>query len=157
MAAARETSRARATQDRRRRRVRVVLFIMALLVLFVARPVSHHARAAGLLAAFSDTKAKPVVTEELITIAVPESPAGPARTVKARIFSPPGTPAGAPVDRPAVVLVHGVQYLGIEEPRLQRFARSIVGAGLVVVTPQVDELADYAVSPRSIETVGATI
>ncbi len=157
MAAARETSRARATQDRRRHRVRVVLFIMALLVLFVARPVSHHARAAGLLAAFSDTKAKPVVTEELITIAVPESPAGPARTVKARIFSPPGTPAGAPVDRPAVVLVHGVQYLGIEEPRLQRFARSIVGAGLVVVTPQVDELADYAVSPRSIETVGATI
>ena len=32
-----------------------------------------------------------------------------------------------------------------------------MSAGLVVVTPQVDELADYAVSPRSIETVGATV
>jgi pimeloyl-ACP methyl ester carboxylesterase len=55
------------------------------------------------------------------------------------------------------VLVHGVQHLGIEEPRLQRFARSIVNAGIVVLTPQVDELADYRVSPTSIETVGAAI
>ena len=85
---------------------------------------------------------------------MPASPAGAARTVKARMFSPPG---GSPKDRPAVVLVHGVQYLGIEEPRLQRFARSVVSAGIVVLTPQVDELADYEVSARSIETVGATI
>ena len=131
-----------------------MIFLAALLGIFLARPVAHHARAAGLLVAFSDTNGKPVVTEELITIDVPASPAGPARSVKARIFSPPG---GSASDRPAVVLVHGVQYLGIEEPRLQRFARSIVGAGLVVLTPQVDELADYAVSKRSIETVGAAI
>ena len=157
MAVAKQKSEARAVRDRRRARARVVLFVMAVLVIFLARPVAHHARAAGLLVAFSDTKGKPEVTEEVITIDVPESPAGPARTVKARIFSPPGSPAGGAVDRPAVVLVHGVQYLGIEEPRLQRFARSIVSAGLVVVTPQVDELADYAVSPRSIETVGATV
>ena len=55
------------------------------------------------------------------------------------------------------MLVHGVQYLGIEEPRLQRFAKSVVSAGIVVLTPQVDELADYEVSARSIETVGAAI
>jgi dienelactone hydrolase len=70
------------------------------------------------------------------------------------MFSPPG---GTPMNRPAVVLVHGVQYLGIEEPRLQRFAKSVVSAGIVVLTPQVDELADYHVSARSIETVGASI
>ena len=92
--------------------------------------------------------------EELLTIDVPASASGPARTVKARMFSPPG---GSPENRPAVVLVHGVQYLGIEEPRLQRFAKSVVSAGLVVLTPQVDELADYRVSPASIETVGAAI
>jgi dienelactone hydrolase len=140
--------------DTRRRRTRFVLFFAALVGIFLARPVAHHARATSLLVAFSDPKAKPAVTEELITIDVPASPAGPARTVKARIFSPPGSTPG---DRPAVVLVHGVQYLGIEEPRLQRFAKSIVSAGIVVLTPQVDELADYAVSPRSIETVGAAI
>lgn len=129
-------------------------FVMAVIALFLARPASHHARATTLLMAFSDTKTKPVVEEELLTIDVPASAAGPARTVKARMFSPPG---GTPKDLPAVVLVHGVQYLGIEEPRLQRFARSVVSAGIVVLTPQVDELADYAVSARSIETVGASI
>ncbi len=142
------------SRERRRTRARVVLFVIALVVCFVARPAAHHARATTLLLSFSDPKAKPEVTEELLTIDVPASPAGAARTVKARMFSPPG---GTPKDRPAVVLVHGVQYLGIEEPRLQRFAKSIVSAGIVVLTPQVDELADYEVSARSIETVGASI
>ncbi|MDB4933789.1 MAG: hypothetical protein JWP87_761 [Labilithrix sp.] len=130
------------------------MFVIAVVVSFVARPASHHARATTLLMSFSDPKAKPEVVEEVLAIDVPASPAGPARTVKARMFSPPG---GTPKDRPAVVLVHGVQYLGIEEPRLQRFAKSVVSAGIVVLTPQVDELADYEVSARSIETVGASI
>jgi dienelactone hydrolase len=144
----------RVRHEARRRRARMSFFVMAVVALFLARPAAHHARATTLLMAFSDAKAKPAVVEELLTIDVPASPAGPARTVKARMFSPPG---GTPKDVPAVVLVHGVQYLGIEEPRLQRFAKSVVSAGLVVLTPQVDELADYAVSARSIETVGASI
>ena len=72
-------------REKRRRRARLALFLMALLGIFLARPVSHHARAAGLLMAFSDPKSKPDVTEELITIDVPSSPAGAARTVKARL------------------------------------------------------------------------
>lgn len=144
----------RGTDQRRRRRLRSFLFVAALLVLFLARPAAHHARATELLLTFSDPRSKPLVTEEVVSIDVPASKAGAARTVKARIFAPPGATAA---DHPAVVLVHGVQYLGIEEPRLQRFAKSIVSAGIVVMTPQVDELADYAVSPRSIETVGAAI
>jgi dienelactone hydrolase len=138
----------------RRGRARVVMFVMAVLAVFLAGPAAQHARATTLLLSFSDPQAKPVVTEELLTIDVPASKAFAARTVKARMFSPPG---GTPKDRPAVVLVHGVQYLGIEEPRLQRFAKSVVSAGIVVLTPQVDELADYEVSARSIETVGAAI
>jgi dienelactone hydrolase len=130
------------------------MFVMAVLAIFLAGPAAHHARATTLLMSFSDPKATPEVIEEELTVDVPASPAGAARTVKARLFSPPG---GTPKDRPAVVLVHGVQYLGIEEPRLQRFAKSIVSAGIVVLTPQVDELADYEVSARSIETVGAAI
>jgi acetyl esterase/lipase len=143
-----------AATKRRRGKSKLVILVLALLTIFFARPAAHHARATSLLVTFSDTKGKPVVTEEELTIDVPASPSGPARTVKARMYAPPGASAA---DRPAVVLVHGVQYLGIEEPRLQRFARSIVSGGLVVLTPQVDELADYQVSPRSIETVGASI
>ncbi|MBS2019731.1 MAG: hypothetical protein JST00_43110 [Deltaproteobacteria bacterium] len=142
-----------AAGERKRRRSRLALFVLAVLAILLARPASHHVRATQLLLAFSDANAKPDVTEELVEIAVPRTPTTEARKVKARIFSPPG----ATTATPAVVLVHGVQRLGIEEPRLQRFARSIVSAGIVVMTPQVDELADYAVSARSIETVGAAI
>ena len=141
-------------REKKRRRARGLLLVLAVVGIFLARPVSHHARAAGLLAAFSDPKSKSEVTEELISIDVPASTAGAARSVRARLYSSPGATAR---NCPAVVLVHGVQYLGIEEPRLQRFARSIASAGLVVLTPQVDELADYNVSPRSLETVGAAI
>ena len=147
---------ARAARERTalRGRWRRWLFVVAVLAFFLAPPAAHHVRATSLLMTFSDAKAKPEVVEELLTIDVPASGSTPARTVKARMFSPPG---GSPKDLPAVVLVHGVQYLGIEEPRLQRFAKSVVSAGLVVLTPQVDELADYHVSPRSIDTVGAAI
>ena len=137
----------------RRRRSRLVMFVLAMIAILVARPASHHVRATKLLMAFSDPNEKPVVTEQVTTVTVPASAASEERIVKARIFSPPD----ASVSTPAVVLVHGVQHLGIEEPRLQRFARSIVSAGIIVMTPQIDELADYAVSRRSIDTVGATI
>lgn len=150
---------ARAVRDgqalRRRHRMRLVIFFLSLLAVVAARPAAHHARATRLLVTFSDPNDKPAVLEEVVSLEVvaPGPDAAPPRTVKARIFSPPDATSATP----AVVLVHGVQYLGIEEPRLQRFARSIVNAGLIVMTPQVDELADYHVSPRSIETVGAAI
>jgi dienelactone hydrolase len=140
--------------EKKRGRTRLALFVIAVMAILLARPAAHHARATSLLLTFSDSKANPEVTDELLTIDVPASKMGPARSVKARMFLPPG---GSPENRPCVVLVHGVQYLGIEEPRLQRFAKSIVSAGIVVLTPQVDELADYHVSPTSIETVGAAI
>ncbi|MBX3188832.1 MAG: hypothetical protein KF819_17570 [Labilithrix sp.] len=139
---------------RRRGRTRIVLFLVTVFAVVFARPASHHARAARLLVTFSDTEAKPEIVEEMTTVEVPASDAGPARTVKARMFAPPGADRRA---LPATVLVHGVQYRGIEEPRLQRFARSVASAGLVVFTPQIDELADYHVAPRAIDIVGASI
>src|SRR5205823_3807992 len=54
-----------------------------------------------------------------------------------------------------IVLAHGVHRLGIEEPRLQRFARAIAASGVVVMTPEIAELTDYRVDPRSIDTLGA--
>lgn len=129
-------------------------FGLAVLVVLLVRPVAHHVRALLLLLAFSDARANQVVREETLTLAVPASAQGPARHVAARLYAPPGDDLAG---LPAVVLVHGVQYMGIEEPRLQRFAKAIVRAGIVVLTPQIDELADYQVSARSIETVGAAI
>lgn len=143
----------RGSDGRRARTARLLVFLFGLLVVIAARPATYHARAAKLLVSFSDSSRTPEVVERMLELDVPASARGAARKVKARRFEPPD----ATFDTPAVVLVHGVQYRGIEEPRLLRFARSIASAGIVVVTPQIDELADYHVSPRSIETVGAAV
>lgn len=56
--------------------------------------------------------------------------------------------------RAALLLVHGVQYKGIHEPRLVRFARALASEGILVVTPELPELADYRIDPRSIDRIG---
>lgn len=142
-----------------RRRLRTVVFVVAVFVILLARPTAHHARAASLLMAFSDPTATPAISEERLTF--PRSAGAPERTggahddgeqVPARLYIPKGVS-----NPPGVVLVHGVHHRGIEEPRLERFARAVAGSGVVVMTPAVEELSDYKVAPRSIGTVGAAI
>ena len=121
---------------------RVLVFVLAALVLFFARPAAQHARAAGLLRSLSDASAHAAVAEERFTF---------GDGIPARLYSPRG---GA---KHGVVLVHGVHHLGIEEPRLERFARALASAGVVVMTPAVKELSDYKVAPHSIDTIGAAV
>ncbi len=129
------------------RRSWLALLALGLLVVLFHSPISRHVRAAALLARFEDTKAaQPVLDESLVSVPAPRGP------VRARLFRPPGRP-----DAPGVVLVHGVHYKGIDEPRLLRFARSIADAGVTVLAPEIAELADYHVDRRSIETVGASM
>lgn len=117
-----------------------------------AREADAHLRATSLLLHFADPKATGALAEygnhpleetrrELVL------PNG--RTVAARTYAPIGVS-----DAPGVIIVHGVHRLGIEEPRLQRFARSIAALGVRVLTPQVDEIAEYRIDPASIATIG---
>jgi dienelactone hydrolase len=134
---------------RRRHALRPVLLLLLAVVVLLVRPASHHVRATSLLLAFSDEKAKPAVTEERTSFTTPEG-----RTVAARWYFPASRRRG---ETPGVVMVHGVHNKGIDEPRLERFARAVAGAGVAVMTPSVEELSDYHVSPRSIDTVGAAV
>ncbi|MFO0763189.1 MAG: hypothetical protein U0359_42520 [Byssovorax sp.] len=113
------------------------------------RPVRQHVRATELLQRFSASEA-PRSPEAPVeeTLSIPALP-GP---VRARLYRPAGVS-----HPPAVVLVHGVHYKGIDEPRLVRFARAVAASGILVLTPEIEELADYHVDPRSIDTVGASI
>lgn len=124
-----------------KRMKRVLVFVLATLVVLLARPASQHARAAVLLRSFSDASAHGDVLEERFDFG----------GVSARLYTPRG---GA---KHGVVLVHGVHHLGIEEPRLERFARALAGAGVVVMTPAVKELSDYKVAPHSLDTIGAAV
>jgi pimeloyl-ACP methyl ester carboxylesterase len=129
------------------------LALLALLAgAFVAvRATVVHLRAASLLLRFADEGAQGAladfgrhgVREELASVRTSHGEA------RARVYTPEGA-----VDPPGVILVHGVHRLGIDEPRLMRFARSIAATGVVVLTPQIDEIADYRIDARSVETIG---
>jgi dienelactone hydrolase len=81
----------------------------------------------------------------------------PNGSARARVYEPATRNGGgrASSQRAGLVMVHGVHHLGMNEPRLVRFARSIASTGIVVLTPDVRELADYAVDAASVGTIGA--
>jgi dienelactone hydrolase len=138
-----------------------LLFASAGLVASV-RPLLFHVEAAGVLLRLESPKegAEPAtawglrdfdthaLTESEVTF---ETPSGSAR---ARLYEPAGGRA-APGHGAGLVMVHGVHHLGMDEPRLVRFARSIASTGIVVLTPDVRELADYAVDEKSVGTIGS--
>jgi pimeloyl-ACP methyl ester carboxylesterase len=58
-------------------------------------------------------------------------------------------------DAPAMVVLHGVHHLGIDEPRLRGFARALAEGCLKVLTPQLSSLVDYRIEPSAIDEIGA--
>jgi acetyl esterase/lipase len=57
-------------------------------------------------------------------------------------------------DAPAIVILHGVHRLGIDEPRLRALARALAQACIKVLTPKLASLVDHRVEPRAIEEIG---
>lgn len=115
--------------------------------------VESRWRATTLLLRFSGSTSKAAglgehrVNEEVVTSLT--SPSG--KPLRARLYVPDGV-----VDPPGLVMVHGIHRLGVDEPRLRNFARSMASAGVMVLTPHVDELADYRVDPASLDTISAS-
>ena len=75
----------------------------------------------------------------------------PASTgpVRARLYLPVEHP-----NAPALIVLHGVHYLGIDEPRLIAFATAMSACGLRVLTPELPDIKDYHIGPNSIATIG---
>ena len=81
-------------------------------------------------------------------LAIP-SASGP---VRARLYTPIEQPHA-----PALVVLHGVHYLGIDEPRLIAFATAMSACGLRVLTPELPDIKDYHVGANSIGTIGESV
>ncbi len=135
-----------------RRAFRFVAIALGLAILFGAQPAYTHARAAALLLRFTGDGSEPKglarfgmhdIAEEDTQV---ETPSGPRR---GRYYVPKDM-----TDAPGIVVCHGVHHLGIDEPRMQKFARAIASAGVVVLTPELKEIADYHIDPKSIHTIG---
>ncbi len=73
-----------------------------------------------------------------------------AGTVHAHLYTP-ATRANAP----GIVLVPGIHNLGMDEPRLVSFARSIAACGLRVMTPELPDSRDYRIQPSDLEAIGS--
>ena len=87
---------------------------------------------------------EPVKTTEL-TLTLPGG------VERARMYTPVNHP-----DAPGMVVVHGVHYLGMDEPRLEAFASAMAGCGLRVLTPELPDIKDYRIGASSIASIGDT-
>jgi dienelactone hydrolase len=54
---------------------------------------------------------------------------------------------------PALMVLHGVHYLGINEPRLMTFATAMASCGLQVLTPELPNIKDYHIDADSVRTI----
>ena len=87
---------------------------------------------------------EPVTATEL-TLPLPSGP------VRARLYTPTNHPYA-----PALVVLHGVHYLGMDEPRLVAFATAMSSCGLRVLTPELPGIKDYQVDAHTIPIIGDT-
>ena len=130
---------------------RIVWFLVSVLVGVAVYGLRFELASYSLLKHFADPSASgPLLrweTRQLTTeeVTIPTT-SGPMR---ARLYWPLG-----PAHPHGLVAVHGIHHLGMDEPRLVRFARAVASTGLAVLTPQIDSLADYHVDGGSIPMIG---
>ena len=139
----------------RRQKIFIFLFVVfasiGLTGAVLLHPMGAHLRSLSLMLRFSNPQAHGLAshfashpfTEE---DGVAQTPHGPLRY---RMYAPQDVknPGG-------VVLLHGVHHLGIEDPRMWNLARALAGAGVLVMTPELQDLADYRVTARTIDVIG---
>jgi pimeloyl-ACP methyl ester carboxylesterase len=139
----------------RRQTVFIFLFVLLASVILTGsvllHPVGAHLRAMSLLLRFSDAHAHGLPARFANHTFKEEdgyalTPHGPLRY---RTYTPQDVqnPGG-------VVLLHGVHHLGIDDPRMWNLARALAGAGVLVMTPELQDLADYRVTARTIDMIG---
>jgi pimeloyl-ACP methyl ester carboxylesterase len=139
------------------RKQKIFIFVFVTVASFgfigavLLHPVGPHLRATSLMLRFSNPKAGGIAAsfanhpfkEEDGSALTPHGP------LRYRLYIPQDVknPGG-------VVLLHGVHHLGIEDPRMWNLARALAGAGVLVMTPELQDLADYRVTARTIDVIG---
>jgi dienelactone hydrolase len=139
------------------RKQKIFIFVFVIVASFgfigavLLHPVGPHLRATSLMLRFSNPKASGVVAsfanhpfkEEDGSAMTPHGPLRYRLYVPQEVKNPGG-----------VVLLHGVHHLGIEDPRMWSLARALAGAGVLVMTPELQDLADYRITARTIDVIG---
>jgi dienelactone hydrolase len=147
------------TPPQRQRRRAIMIFVVLLGVaalLALARPAWTHFRAFAILLRVQAPQ-HPGVLANLDAHPIEEVPTEvptPSGSIRARLYVPKNNKEENLPNAPGMVLVHGVHHLGIDEPRLVAFARSLSSSGIRVLTPELLSLADYHIDRSSIDLIG---
>jgi pimeloyl-ACP methyl ester carboxylesterase len=126
----------------------IVLLIMVVGVAVAVPFVDDHLQAVSVMLHVMDPETKLALAKYRQLKVREESFALPNGT-RARRYVPEHSRA-----KHAMVVVHGVHHLGIEEPRLIAFSRALAAQGIEVLTPELPGIADFRVTPESITTIG---
>jgi pimeloyl-ACP methyl ester carboxylesterase len=129
-----------------------ILFAGILIFIFAGWPFARaHFQAVAILqkvagqpvpALVADFVADPIATEDTTL----QTESGP---IRARLYFPVKK-----AHAPALIVLHGVHHLGIDEPRLEAFAAAMASCGIRVLTPKLSDIKDYHVNSASIKTIG---
>ena len=128
-----------------------LLLLLPLLVVALYPTAQDYLRATSLLQRIADPHAKGwVANHDVHPVDVRQTNFNfQGAAIPARIYQPRGVSSA-----PGIVVVHGMHELGINEPRLINFARSLAASGFLVMTPQVPGIADYRVQAESADLIG---
>lgn len=137
------------------RKARLLAWLLLLLPVVVALlyPVAQdYLRAASLLQRISDLHATGwLANYDVRPVEVHDTTFDfRGKPIPARFYLPRGVAFA-----PGIVVVHGMHELGINEPRLVNFARSLAASGFFVMTPLVAGIADYRVEGESADLIGS--
>ena len=131
----------------------VLIAVLTLSGVALRRAADNHLRAMSILVRLSNPKAdgfatrfsRHQFTEEIRSAQTPQG------HLTFRLYIPQGVNHA-----PGIVLLDGIHRAGIEEPRLVNFAHVLAGAGIEVMTPELQDLADYRVTPSTIDLIGVS-
>ncbi len=128
-----------------------LLLLLPLLIVAVYPTVQDYLRAASLLQRISDPQATGWIAHyDVHPVAVRDTSFEfRGGSIPARLYMPSDIRSA-----PGIMVVHGMHDLGINEPRLVSFARSLAASGFFVMTPQVPGIADYRVEAESADVIG---
>jgi dienelactone hydrolase len=126
--------------------------MLVVVAVLLWRPAGAHVRAASLLVRFVDHDAHGIVADIGRHPVIERDVAVPVAggTSRGRLYWP-----GDEREPPGIVLLHGVHFKGIDEPRLRAFALTIAASGVAVLTPELRELCDYRIDVSSVGAIAS--
>ena len=138
----------------RKRRLLIASFLLLVFFAICCLILNPYLDAASVQLRVSDPKRNDVLTRhDTNAVAISDTtiptPTGP---VRGRLYIPLGVS-----NPPAMVVLHGVHHLGIEEPRLVNFSRALAMHGVLIMTPELPDIADYHLEPGTIDVIGSAV